>query len=146
MRDDVVDGRNIGDASDGRSGADRVTLDGNGDASIQGSVGFGSDRDDHYTFTAGGSGQARITLSGLSDSAYTRLYDASGSEITTTIADNDRDKVLTANLTNGQDYTVKVDPYGSAEARYDLDINGPSGGSPGGGSWQRVRRGARRRG
>ena len=80
-RDDVVDGRNIGDASDGRGGADRVTLDSNGDASIQGSVGFGSDRDDFYTFTADGSGQARITLSGLSDSAYTRLYDASGSEI-----------------------------------------------------------------
>ena len=35
--------------------------------------------------------------------------------------------MLTANLTNGQDYTVKVDPYGSAEARYDLDIDGPGG-------------------
>ena len=128
-RDDVVNGRNVGDAGDTRSQAALVTLDdndngnGNGNASIQGSVGFGGDDADYYTFTAGSSGQANILLSGLFDGVYTQLYNASGNEIESTVADNDNDKVITTNLTGGQDYTVEVDPYRAAESNYDLDIS-----------------------
>ncbi|MEM7444418.1 MAG: Ig-like domain-containing protein, partial [Pseudomonadota bacterium] len=126
---DVVNGADIGDGGNTLGAATAIALDSDGDAVIDGSVGFGDDTNDYFEFVAVGSGSASFALTGMSDSAYTRLFE-NGSQVASTGADNANDKTLTYDLTEGSIYVIKVDPWGSAETDYDLAINTPVGGAP----------------
>ena len=122
-----------GDAGNSLSSAETFILDSDGTATIVGSTGDGSDSNDYYKFTAAGDGTATFELTGLSDSLYLRLYDSNGSQLTISPNGNTtNDKTLSYNLTSGESYYVRVDPFGSAESNYNLDITSPVTTSSGG--------------
>jgi len=124
--EDYVNGDSVlgGDAAGPDDKATPVVLDGNGRATITGTVGYGNDDLDYYTFTVAESGQLEVDLTDLRASIFTRLY-SGGIELETTLADNFEDKHLVYDVDGGKIYTVVVDPYYSAESPYVLTINAP---------------------
>jgi len=116
-----------GDASDADQGA-YVNLDEYGLATITGTTGYGNDEIDRYTFAVTESGQMEISLTGLTGNLFSRLYSSSGHELTSTIANNEDDKTILYDVTEGDIYTVVVDPYYAAESPYTLIIDTPPDG------------------
>ncbi|WPL15746.1 hypothetical protein Thiowin_00663 [Thiorhodovibrio winogradskyi] len=129
--DDYVNGVNIGDAGDGISSAELVTLDSNGEASVTGHT-IGDD--DYYRFTSSGDGTVTIDLSELNLTAsgefYFRLYDSNGIEVVESTSRGES-KTITYSVNADETYTVRVDPQGNIASSYNLSIAAPtrSGGS-----------------
>lgn len=126
---DVVNGVGIGDAGNSRGTAQSVALNGEGDATITGSVGFQSDSDDYYLFQAVASGSANFSLSELAEDLDLRLYDSSGSQLASSTYGGTSNDAITYDVTSGNTYYVRVDPYGSAASDYALAIDLPTSGS-----------------
>ncbi|MBM9521151.1 pre-peptidase C-terminal domain-containing protein, partial [Desulforhopalus vacuolatus] len=118
---DIINGTTVsgGDAGDSRTGATAVSLDSNGDASITGYAG----ENDFYTFVAQHSGTATIDLTGLSSDIDLRLLSSSGSRLDSSSSDGSSNESVSYNLTSGETYYVKVDPYGNNTSDYNLSIN-----------------------
>ncbi|MBM9521284.1 pre-peptidase C-terminal domain-containing protein, partial [Desulforhopalus vacuolatus] len=123
---DIINGTTIsgGDAGDSRTGATAVSLDSNGDASITGYAG----ENDFYTFVAQHSGTATVDLTGLSSDIDLRLLSSSGSRLDSSSSHSSSSggsssESISYNLTSGEIYYVKVDPYKSNTSDYNLSIN-----------------------
>ncbi|MBM9521273.1 pre-peptidase C-terminal domain-containing protein, partial [Desulforhopalus vacuolatus] len=118
---DIINGTTVSgsDAGDSRTGAAAVSLDSNGDASITGYAG----ENDFYTFVAQHPGTATIDLTGLSSAIDLRLLNSSGSRLDSSSSDGSSNESVSCNLTSGETYYVKVDPYGNNTSDYNLSIN-----------------------
>ncbi|MBM9521245.1 DUF4347 domain-containing protein, partial [Desulforhopalus vacuolatus] len=123
---DIINGEIVsgGDAGDSRTGAAAVSLDSNGDASITGYAG----ENDFYTFVAQHPGTATIDLTGLSSDIDLRLLSSSGSRLDSSSSHSSysggsSSESISYNLTSGEIYYVKVDPYKSNTSDYNLSIN-----------------------
>ncbi|MBM9518911.1 Ig-like domain-containing protein, partial [Desulforhopalus vacuolatus] len=123
---DIINGTTVngGDAGDSRTGATAVSLDSNGDASITGYAG----ENDFYTFVAQHPGTATIDLTGLSSDVDLRLLSSSGSRLDSSSSHSSysggsSNESVSYNLTSGETYYVKVDPYGNNTSDYNLSIN-----------------------
>ena len=62
------------------------------------------------------------------------LYVSSGNQLQQSYNGGSSDESFTYSVTSGQTYSVKVDPWNSAESSYNLSISAPTGSGGGGGS------------
>lgn len=119
--------RYIGDAVDSKhdKGMHSFSLDYK--TTIKGSV-SGHNDNDYYKFTATYNGPISFNLTDLTGNAYLRLYDGSGNELRANPPDNwnnSKDKKLFHSIEKGEDYIIKIDPYGNATSKYTLTITNP---------------------
>lgn len=117
-----------GDARDELISASLVSLGTDGVVEIAGTTGYDdqNDEQDCYNFEAGVSGDARISLTGLADNLFIRLYDSLGTQLVISETSGSSDKLIEyPYLSAGEFYSVVVDPYGDAESPYILTIETP---------------------
>lgn len=132
---DVINGVNIGDASDIPTSANTVNLNANADASITGSAGFrigensfGSltgerDVEDYYIFVAPATGVATFSLSGLSQDLDLYLYSSVGDDLGHSIGLEASSETIEYTLTAGDSYYINVYAYDSSRSNYSLSLD-----------------------
>lgn len=120
--DDVVNGQSIGDAENTLSKATGITLDNNGDAVINGSVGYALDTNDYIQFVPDASATGTLELTNLTGNIYLRLFE-DGKQVATAGGNNANDKSITYDFKAGSEYTAKADPFGDTVGTYTLDVD-----------------------
>ena len=110
-----------GSAVDNNNSIDSATVI-DGSAQVSGSVGSFADSVDYYRFTATQSGTLTAELSGLSDDLDLQLRDNSGELLSSSESAGDANEVVSYYVDAGQDYIIKVLPWGSAESIYQLNL------------------------
>ncbi|MEM7198115.1 MAG: PPC domain-containing protein, partial [Pseudomonadota bacterium] len=113
------------DAANARASATNFTLPTNGNQTITGSVGFGSDTNDYYSFTALASGAATFTLQNLQDDLDIQLYSGSGRLLQSVWRAGTADEVINFNLTNNETYVLRVFGFQQASTNYTLSLVTP---------------------
>ncbi|MBM9521115.1 pre-peptidase C-terminal domain-containing protein, partial [Desulforhopalus vacuolatus] len=123
---DIINGTTIsgGDAGNSLSEAALVSLDSNGDASITGCAGD----NDYYKFFAEHNGTATINLTGLISDIDLMLFSSSHQTVDSSSSHSSSSggsssESVSYNLTSGNIYYVKVDPFGYNISDYNLSIN-----------------------
>ena len=106
-----------------RSTADLLVFDSSGQATINGTVGYGSDSADYFTFTATASGTLDVTLTGLTADIDLRLLSSSGSTLRSSIRSGSNDESVSYEVVEGSTYYIYVDPYYSAASSYSLSVS-----------------------
>lgn len=88
-----------------------------------GRVGFGSDSDDLFVFTASQSGNVTMGLSGLSADIDLHVYNPNGTRIASSRNSGTQNESLTLQVQSGQQYYVGVTPNTSQGSDYDLSMS-----------------------
>jgi methionine-rich copper-binding protein CopC len=87
------------------------------------SVGSGSDTDDYFRFTATSSGRVTANLTGLSDDIDLRALNSSGTQIAVGQLGGASSEAISFNVTYGQTYYLRVDPFEDAASSYRLSTS-----------------------
>lgn len=128
---DNINGMGIGDAGGTRSTAAMVSAGGDGRIAVTGSVGYTGDTVDYFELRPSADGIASFALGGLGADLDLVLENASGEIVEGSYAAGANPEMLTTTLTGGEQYFLRVDPFGSAASAYTLDITLPTNSSSG---------------
>jgi len=121
MTPDIINGANVGDASNGDLPAPWVNLV-NGRASISGSTGFLDDFADVYRFTPSANGIVTLALTGLSADLDLYLYDENGFVLDVAWDIDTASETIYFNVQAGNTYHVEVQPV-SGGSNYFLNLD-----------------------
>lgn len=89
---------------------------------INGSTGRSGDSNDYFKFVASASGEAEFKLEKLSEDLDLRLYNSDRSLLKKSTNGNDSSESIKYELTAGETYYLKVDPYFFADSDYELSL------------------------
>ena len=113
---DVVSGNSIGDAGGSPSSATTVVVA----DSIVGSVGYGADEDDYYQLTPSTDGRLFAQASDLSQNINLWLYSSTGEQLDSSTLSGSSTQTVSAIVSAGESYLVRLDPEGIAESEYNV--------------------------
>lgn len=129
MRNEKVNGVDVGDAESFKSKAAEVILNGNGDANITGSTGFGSDILDVFSFTPEATSVMTFTLAGLGSDLDLVLsgprFSSSTSATFLVLSDNDfsANESFSFEVMGGKTYYLDVEHFDGIGSNYNLSLD-----------------------
>ena len=125
-RPEVINGVDWLDAGNTPAAATGLWLDGSGDARVSGGTGYRDDQADYFTFVAPESGQARLSLTGLTDDLDLFLLTAAGDVLRAPRLSGSSSESVVYQIDGETDYIVAVRPFQDATSDYQLTLDLPA--------------------